>query len=509
MRIGAARCAQAGASYPHSFVVDSLCCVSRASFFTGQYPHQTGVRTNTSNKRDPVEPLGGWPAFDALRQPRARVQRAAAGGRLHDRLRRQVPQRVRVRARAGRCRRSPPGWTTFNVVFGSAYDGWDFASTSPSTRRLRAASSTPRRRRARATAEQGRGVRRHRDRRRWRWTSSRAHEADRRAVLPRGGALRAAQPRPARGRTTPATRCFPPMFRDRPSRQAAATAAASPCGELTSTTCPASATRRDDNRPRRRDGEPAPGRGTPRRALPRRAQPSRDLRNRARMAQSVDRLRAAGSSLRRRRTPTSCSPPTTASTSASTASAAARARRTTPTCGCRCSSSARASCRARATRWSPATSTSRRPSRSSPGCAPAPTAPALARRRPSRDPTLVAAHDYVFLEHTQQALTGADPDAAFDGASSTGSRRTSRCAAARRCSSRFDLDPRRRQVTYGYEFYELQARPLRADATPSPSREYAAEVAAADGEARRLRRLLGSAGDDAGAASACRVADRQ
>ena len=32
-----------GASYPHSYVVDSLCCVSRASIFTGQYPHQTGV----------------------------------------------------------------------------------------------------------------------------------------------------------------------------------------------------------------------------------------------------------------------------------------------------------------------------------------------------------------------------------------------------------------------------------------------------------------------------------
>ena len=39
---------RAGASYSHAFVVDSLCCVSRSSLFTGQYPHQTGVRTNTS-----------------------------------------------------------------------------------------------------------------------------------------------------------------------------------------------------------------------------------------------------------------------------------------------------------------------------------------------------------------------------------------------------------------------------------------------------------------------------
>src|SRR5687768_1598006 len=38
--------AAAGASYPNAFVVDSMCCVSRASILTGQYPHQTGVRTN-------------------------------------------------------------------------------------------------------------------------------------------------------------------------------------------------------------------------------------------------------------------------------------------------------------------------------------------------------------------------------------------------------------------------------------------------------------------------------
>ena len=38
--------ARHGASYDNAFVVDSLCCVSRAATFTGQYPHQTGVFTN-------------------------------------------------------------------------------------------------------------------------------------------------------------------------------------------------------------------------------------------------------------------------------------------------------------------------------------------------------------------------------------------------------------------------------------------------------------------------------
>ena len=61
------RMRRAGASYPHSFVTDSLCCVSRSSFFTGQYPHQTGVLTNTSN--DGQSTLGGWAAYAANGNP--------------------------------------------------------------------------------------------------------------------------------------------------------------------------------------------------------------------------------------------------------------------------------------------------------------------------------------------------------------------------------------------------------------------------------------------------------
>ena len=60
---------QRGASYRHSYVVDSLCCVSRASTFTGQYPHQTGVRTNVSETSDPADPVGGWPAFQRFGNP--------------------------------------------------------------------------------------------------------------------------------------------------------------------------------------------------------------------------------------------------------------------------------------------------------------------------------------------------------------------------------------------------------------------------------------------------------
>src|SRR3954452_807837 len=59
----AAEMADRGASYPNSFVVDSLCCVSRTAILTGQFPHQNGVRSNTSSVRDARGALGGWPAF--------------------------------------------------------------------------------------------------------------------------------------------------------------------------------------------------------------------------------------------------------------------------------------------------------------------------------------------------------------------------------------------------------------------------------------------------------------
>src|SRR3954447_19784838 len=45
-----------GVSFSHYVVSDSLCCPSRASIFTGELPHDTGVLTNT-------RPLGGWGAF--------------------------------------------------------------------------------------------------------------------------------------------------------------------------------------------------------------------------------------------------------------------------------------------------------------------------------------------------------------------------------------------------------------------------------------------------------------
>jgi arylsulfatase A-like enzyme len=48
-----------GVTFGNAYVVDPVCCPSRASILTGLYPHTTGVYSN-----DPQDYNGGFPAFD-------------------------------------------------------------------------------------------------------------------------------------------------------------------------------------------------------------------------------------------------------------------------------------------------------------------------------------------------------------------------------------------------------------------------------------------------------------
>ena len=270
---------RAGASYSHAYVVDSLCCVSRSSFFTGQYPHQTGVRTNTSHKG--TSDLGGWLAFEKHGNParsfNVRLQEAGyATGFVGKYLNEYewVPGRALPPV--------PPGWSTFNVVFGSAYDGWDFASTTVTNGRLRIvehpappASASPA---AKDAAYAGKAI------------GDRALDFIAEREAGEAPYFLEVAPYAPHNRTQPAPYypgdpIFPPMFRDRSGDRSCGRIA---CSKLNAADLPGIGDGRADNRPRLRNGKPAPAWNTGRTLS--RAAAVRDLRNRARMTQSIDRL---------------------------------------------------------------------------------------------------------------------------------------------------------------------------------------------------------------------------
>lgn len=274
-----------GASYPHSFVVDSLCCVSRASTFTGQYPHQTGVRTNVADPANPADPQGGWKAFESggntKRTVALRLQDAGyTTGFVGKYLNQYEWQPGRATPPV------PPGWTDLRVVFGSAYDGWDFYSTSLENGQLQLnshpAPPADASDEAKDAAYAGTVI---------------ADEAmdflDDHADDDEPYFLQVS-PYAPHSRVNPLPHypgdpLFPPAFGDRPN-------AANPggncgrlrCEQLTTKDLPGFGDPRRDNRPSRRNGKPGEVWNT---RKPLRAGVAVGaLRNRARMAQSADRM---------------------------------------------------------------------------------------------------------------------------------------------------------------------------------------------------------------------------
>ncbi|QIK75047.1 sulfatase-like hydrolase/transferase [Nocardioides piscis] len=272
-----------GADYSHAFVVDSLCCVSRASLFTGQYPHQTGVRTNTSGTA-PGSPLGGWPAFQGYGNPErafnvALQQAGYTTGFVGKYLNEYEWSPGRAAPPA------LPGWSELNVVFGSAYDGWGYASTYLSGGQLRirehaappASASPAVRDRAYAGAMIERTalsfIKRHQP-------GAAPYFLEVSAYAPHNRT----QPQPH----YPGDPVFPPMFRDRPRAGKPGNCGPVACADLTRRDLPGFGDDRRDNRPLTRKGKPSRAWNT--RPNPFRAAVSiNDLRTRAMMAQSVDR----------------------------------------------------------------------------------------------------------------------------------------------------------------------------------------------------------------------------
>lgn len=436
------RMRRTGASYPHAFVTDSLCCVSRSSFFTGQYPHQTGVRTNTSNRGTSM--LGGWPAFDTHGNPeRAFNVRLQQAGYTTGFVGKFLNEYEWVPGQA--LPPVVPGWSSFEAVFGSAYDGWDFASTSLVDRRLQvrqhpappAGASDAEKDRAYAGTVIGDLAMDF---------LAKGEAADAPYFLE--VSLYAPHNRTQAEAYYPGDPLFPPMFRDREGERSCGRVA---CSKLTIDDLPGYGDKRADNRPRTAGGKPARAWNTGP-TLPA-AVAVRDLRDRARMARSADRLVA--------KILGAVGPDTYVVLTSDNGfhlgqNGMGRGKGT------------------------PYDTDVRVPLLiTGPGVVPgarkevtsnidlAPTFEELAGLRPmpyrsglSLVPTLaqptLARQSYAFLEHTQQTLTGGDPDAAFTG--SELDRIPSYTAVRSRTALlvRLDLDPRRGRTRWGYEFYSYQ-----------------------------------------------------
>ena len=438
--------ARKGASYENAFVVDSLCCVSRSSTFTGQYPHQTGVLTNNSNLPNRHGPLGGWRGFATYgNQARTFAVGLQESGYVTGFVGKYL-NGYEVRARDQQLPPVPPGWSDFRAIFGTAYDGWDFQGTRTTAKGTTVVRSWPappagatRKEKDRAyagTVIGGLAMKFLRERR----GDPRPYFLEVAPYAPHGRV----DDNPAYADES----LFPAAYRDQPggSKQR---------GDCGLVGCRSLTTR---DLPGFRDRGSAQWNRRPHTLT--RSQAQTNLRDRARMAQSVDRLvlrilRQVDKS--HRGAPTSCSPPTTASTSARWGCCGARARPTTPTPAYRCWSSGPVWCPARATRWS-ATSTGRRPSRSSPACRSPPYRSGRSLVPSLADPA-AGAGDYVFFEHTfSMSRPGDDPDRAFTGG---GLNVIPSYVAVRSRTAllvRNDLDRRWGRHRYAYEFYDYTSQ---------------------------------------------------
>ncbi len=124
----AQRMVREGASYRNSYVVDSLCCPSRAALLTGQAPHQTGVLTNTRNGRRPV---GGYPAFLAHDNPRKQFSVALQASGYTTGFIGKFLNVYDVRRVDGKILPPPKvaGWDDWQAILSGGYNGWGFRST--------------------------------------------------------------------------------------------------------------------------------------------------------------------------------------------------------------------------------------------------------------------------------------------------------------------------------------------------------------------------------------------
>ena len=473
-----------GAAYSHAFVADSLCCVSRASLFTGQYPHQTGVRTNTSGQRGVL--LGGWSAFEAFGNPERSFNVALqAAGYTTGFVGKYLNEYEYTPGNA--VPPAPPGWSQFNAVFGSAYDGWDFTSTSLHDGRLRVrhhpappeSASGPERDRAYA----GRAIDR------YAMKFLRRHRADDAPYFLEVSAY-APHNRTQPKAYYPGDPVFPSMYRDRPHDGRPGNCGPVACASLTVRDLPGFGDDRRDNRPRKANGRPARAWNT--RVDPfRTAEHVNDLRNRAMMVQSIDRTVRK---ILRKVDDNTYVVLTSDNGFHLGQNGLGRSKGTAYDTDVHVPLYVVGPGVVPGVRHEVTSNIDLAPTfEELAGLAPAPYRSGQSLVATFADPGLVR-RSYVFFEHTAQSLTRSDPDAALTGDELD--RIPSYVAVRSRTGLlvRYDLadDPNRTQ--YGYEFYSYRA--LRWERTNTVQRaRYADEVALLRGKLAAFDRCAGVTGD--------------
>ncbi len=120
-----------GAEFVNAFVVDSLCCPSRAATLTGLPPHLNGVRTNTA--AGPGRPQGGYRAFrrhgDQAHTVNVALHRSGyRTGFVGKFMNEYEPVGGRLPL--------VPGWDDFEAVVSGGYREWDFDRTTREGDRL-------------------------------------------------------------------------------------------------------------------------------------------------------------------------------------------------------------------------------------------------------------------------------------------------------------------------------------------------------------------------------------
>jgi N-acetylglucosamine-6-sulfatase len=110
----------AGTTFSRFFVSDSLCCPSRATIFTGRYPHNTGVFTNGGLE-------GGFRRFhEAGLERETFAMRLKSAGYTTALVGKYLNQYSPSAPVDGVPNYVPPGWDEWDVA-GKAYTGFDYA----------------------------------------------------------------------------------------------------------------------------------------------------------------------------------------------------------------------------------------------------------------------------------------------------------------------------------------------------------------------------------------------